>query len=134
MVKLFMDNNLLNTKLWFQKADNDIKAIKELIDSEEPLTDIICFHAQQAIEKYIKGALIYFGERVSKTHDLVNLLTSIKKYIPELEYMENELDNISRFGVESRYPDMSYEPTKSEAKQSYEIALKVKEIVLNKIK
>lgn len=121
-------------KLWFKKADNDFKTIENNLLSKEPPTDTICFHAQQAIEKYIKGALIYFEKHITKTHDLVNLLTSICDYIPELNTFEDEFHEISRYGVEVRYPDIFYDPTLEEAKKAYETALKVKEIVLSKIK
>ncbi|MEK6679542.1 MAG: HEPN domain-containing protein [Nitrospirota bacterium] len=121
-------------KLWFKKADNDFKTIENNLLSKEPPTDTICFHAQQSIEKYIKGALIYFEKHITKTHDLVNLLTLIDEYIPELNTFEDEFHEISRYGVEVRYPDIFYDPTLEEAKKAYETALKVKEIVLGRIK
>jgi len=105
------DEKLLVVKQWFKKADNDLKSIGNNLRSEDPPTDTICFHAQQAIEKYIKGALIYFDEHITKTHDLVNLLTQILAHIPELEAFEDKLHEISRYGVEVRYPDIFYEPS-----------------------
>ncbi|MEW6214636.1 MAG: HEPN domain-containing protein [Nitrospirota bacterium] len=128
------EEKLYVVRLWFKKADSDIKTIENNLNSEDPPTDTICFHAQQAIEKYIKGALIYFGKPVTKTHDLVNLLTAISEHIAELDDFEDEFHEISRYGVEVRYPDLFYEPSLEEAKGAYEIALKVKEIVLSKIK
>ncbi len=128
------DEKLSVVKLWFKKADSDLKNIENNLKADEPPTDTICFHAQQAIEKYIKGALIYFGKHITKTHDLVNLLTSISAYIPELEVFEDKLHEISRYGVEVRYPDIFYEPSLEEAKSAFEVALKVKDIVLSKIK
>ncbi len=129
-----VSEKLAIVKQWFKKADSDLRTIENNIKSEAPPTDTICFHAQQAIEKYVKGALIYFGKHITKTHDLVNLLTSITKYVPELENLENEFHEISHYGVEVRYPDIFYEPSFEEAQRSYEVALKVKEIVLKKIK
>ena len=79
-------------KLWFKKADSDLKTIENNLKSDDPPTDSICFHAQQAIEKILKGALVYFGEPIIKTHDLVNLLTTISKHIPELKNYEDKLD------------------------------------------
>lgn len=95
--------------------------------------DTICFHAQQAIEKYIKGALVYFEQDISKTHDLVKLSTEIAPFIPELSAMEEDLEKISEFAVEVRYQESFYDHSLEEAKGSYEIALKVKDIVLNKL-
>lgn len=117
------DKRLFTVKLWFKKADSDFKTIENNLKSESPPTDAICFHAQQAIEKYI-----------TKTHDLVVLLTSVVEYIPELSNLEDELDEISRYGVEVRYPDIFYEPTLEEAKKSYDIAIKVKTIILKTVK
>ncbi|MEX2140385.1 MAG: HEPN domain-containing protein [Pirellulales bacterium] len=36
--------------------------------------DEICFHCQQAIEKYLKSLLAEFGLPIQKTHDLTILL------------------------------------------------------------
>jgi HEPN domain-containing protein len=47
-------------------------------------TDTICFHAQQAIEKLLKGALVANGRNVAKTHDLVKLLSDVTDILPEL--------------------------------------------------
>lgn len=129
-----MDERLFVVKLWFKKAESDLKTIANNLKTEDPPTDTICFHAQQAIEKYIKGALIYFGKHITKTHDLVNLLTAITEYISELEGLEDEFHEITRYGVEVRYPDIFYEPSLEEAEEAYAVALKVKEIVLSKIK
>jgi HEPN domain-containing protein len=54
-------------ELWFKKADSDLKTIENNLKADEPPTDTICFHAQQAIEKYIKGVLIHFGKHITKT-------------------------------------------------------------------
>ncbi len=124
------DDRLLKVQQWFKRADNDLKSITNNLKDSEPPTDIICFHAQQAIEKYIKGALIHFGQHITKTHDLIFLLNSISGYIPELVKLKNELKEISRCAVEVRYPDIMYEPTIEEAKKAYEVALNVKDIIL----
>lgn len=121
-------------KLWFKKAESDFRTIENNLKSEDPPTDAVCFHAQQAIEKYLKGALVYFGKHITKTHDLVSLVTSISGHIPEVSAMEDRLDEISHYGVEVRYPDISYEPSIDEAKEAYETALQIKDIVVGKIR
>lgn len=126
------DERLSIVKQWFRKADNDLKSIENNLKSEDPPTDAICFHAQQSIEKHIKGSLVYFGKHITKPHDLVSLLTSVSEKIPELESLEDEFHEITRYGGEVRYPDIFYEPSLEEAKRAYEIALKVKGIVLKK--
>lgn len=127
-------DKLLIVKMWFKKAESDLKTIRNNIESRDIPIDAVCFHAQQAIEKYIKGALVYYGENISKTHDLVHLLTLISKHIPELKIYENEFDEISHYGVEARYPDMCFDIPLEDAEKAYQISLKVKEIVLSKLK
>lgn len=43
---------LNEVKRWLMKADNDLKVSKNEIQIEEAPTDIICFHCQQAVEKF----------------------------------------------------------------------------------
>ena len=53
-------SKLIDTvSLWCQKADNDLKVANHEIDHDDPALDIICFHAQQASEKYLKAYLVY---------------------------------------------------------------------------
>ncbi len=59
---------------WFKKAESDLKVAEYILTSEEPPTDAICFHCQQAVEKYFKAYLTYKDVRAKKTHDLEVLL------------------------------------------------------------
>ena len=62
---------------WFHKAENNLQNIRNNLAAKEVPTDTICFHAQQAIEKVLKAVLVAQGRNVSKTHDLVSLLTEV---------------------------------------------------------
>lgn len=46
---------------WFRKGDSDIRTIQALLEANGPY-DTACFHAQQAVEKYLKGFLELHGE------------------------------------------------------------------------
>ncbi len=35
---------------WIQKADHDLKIAKDEYGTDDPVTDMICFHAQQCVE------------------------------------------------------------------------------------
>ncbi len=43
---------------WFVMAEKDLKSAKILFEHDAD-NEIVCFHCQQAIEKYPKGYLIY---------------------------------------------------------------------------
>ncbi|MDR0684906.1 MAG: HEPN domain-containing protein [Spirochaetaceae bacterium] len=43
---------------WIVLADNDLYAAEIIMKDEYPLTNIVAFHCQQTIEKYLKAYLI----------------------------------------------------------------------------
>ena len=59
-----MKNKVSIVKMWFKKADNDILNIENNLKAENIPTDTVCFHSQQAIEKYMKGAMVYYNKNV----------------------------------------------------------------------
>ncbi|WP_071527339.1 HEPN domain-containing protein [Nodosilinea nodulosa] len=45
---------------WFAKAEAGLQAAELLLNTTTPLLDIVCYHAQQCAEKYLKGYLVLF--------------------------------------------------------------------------
>ncbi len=43
---------------WCLKAQNDLKNAGHEIEHDDPALDTVCFHAQQAAEKYLKAYLL----------------------------------------------------------------------------
>ena len=66
---------------WIKKADRDLEVSKRELELSKPLTDIICFHAQQAAEKYMKAYLIWLDIEFQKTHDIEDLVVIASKKI-----------------------------------------------------
>lgn len=117
---------------WHIKAENDIATIENLFKSDNVITDSICFHAQQAVEKYLKSYLVSVQSPFKNTHNI----TSILKYCSTVDNDFQNLEYIvflNSYAVELRYPDDFYIPDINEAIEAYETALKVKEFVLKKI-
>lgn len=77
----------------------------------------------------MKGVLIASGRNISKTHDLVKLLSDVADVIPELLPYEDQLEEISEYGVGVRYPDDFYEPTVGEAQKAFAIVLKIEAMI-----
>ncbi|TCL56045.1 HEPN domain-containing protein [Hydrogenispora ethanolica] len=61
-------------KKWIIKAENDLKTADQLLKMDEPITDSICFHCQQAAEKYLKAYLTHQGIPPEKTHKIERLI------------------------------------------------------------
>jgi HEPN domain-containing protein len=120
-------------KKWLIKANNDLKVAENEIElpSENMVTDAICFHCQQAVEKYLKAFLITKKSDFQRSHNLEYLLEICKEN--DAEFSELDLGNLSFYAVEVRYPDNFYIPSFDEARECLDLALKVKEFVLKKI-
>ncbi|MBU2578697.1 HEPN domain-containing protein [Patescibacteria group bacterium] len=58
---------------WFEKGNHDIEDAGKLCKNGGH-SDTICFHCHQAVEKYLKGYLIFNNVGPRKIHDLVILL------------------------------------------------------------
>jgi len=56
---------------WLRKARNDLLSAKAILASEHGITDVPCFHAQQTVEKSLKGFLTWHNVSFGKTHDLM---------------------------------------------------------------
>jgi HEPN domain-containing protein len=57
-----------------RKAEEDVGTAKTLAAQKKPYRDAVCFHCQQAAERYFKALLQEIGAAVPKTHDLEYLL------------------------------------------------------------
>ena len=71
------------------------------------LNDQICFHCQQAAEKYLKAMLQHFGLPIPRSHNLETLLQHVLPHDSTLRSLRTRLVNLSRFAVDYRYPGMS---------------------------
>ena len=118
---------------WIKKALEDFRVIEnELTFPEKKLvTSMICFHCQQFIEKSLKGYLSYKNIDFGKTHDLEVLLKTCVK--EDKDFSDLDIKDLTFYAVEVRYTDEFYVPTVTEAKESYEVAKKVKKLVFEKL-
>ena len=119
-------------RLWIIKADNDFKIIEQNINLDDPVTDVLAFHCQQAAEKYLKLFLVSKGVEPRKTHEIGFLLGECIKIDPGFELL-SDTAFLSIYAVETRYPDDFYIPTKDELNRAYTAAKRVKSFVLEKI-
>jgi HEPN domain-containing protein len=90
---------------WLKKAEGDVRtARREAAVTEAPNWDAVCFHAQQAVEKYLKALLQQEDIVFTKTHDLSVLLNLLLTAFPDLSALSDDLEWLSAFSVEFRYP------------------------------
>lgn len=129
-----MDQELITiVNNWHIKANNDLKTIEDLLKSENIVTDSVFFHSQLAVEKYLKSYLIARQKPFKNTHSITAILKLCDAIDKDFEKLDFAV-YLTHYAVELRYPDDFYIPDLEEAEEAYEIALKVKDFVIKKIK
>jgi HEPN domain-containing protein len=91
-------------KDWRLLAERDLSVADYLAANMSPVpTEIIAFHCQQAVEKFLKGALTILGEDPPYIHDLVELCKLAEKYRPSFVSISSPCVAINYFSVQPRY-------------------------------
>ncbi len=109
---------------WLEKARRDLITAERELESQEPFTDIACFHAQQAVEKGLKALLTGHGTTPPRTHVLEDLALLLARYEPEAEEKVYEVARLTPYAVASRYPELP-DPSHEEAQTGVAIAREV---------
>jgi len=118
---------------WLFRANEDLAVMKDLRNSNpEGFTSTICFHAQQAVEKFLKAFLAFSDFDFPRTHDVDYLLMECQKI--DSASFDIDLKSLTEFGVSIRYPDDFYIPTPDESNEYSQIAVAISEIVEKLIK
>jgi len=117
---------------WLTKADNDLKTAEhELSFGEEAVFDSVCFHCQQAVEKYLKAYLVTNNVNFGKSHNIEYL---IELCVPINEDFKNlATGDLSSYAVGIRYPGDFYSPSLSESKTALKISQNVRKFILKRI-
>ena len=112
---------------WFLKAESDLKTAQRTEQSEGPF-DTACFHAQQAVEKYLKGLLAFRREPFHRTHNLEELQHQ-GEALTGWPLAGLDLAELSSYAVEARY-DFDFWPDRQTAQEAIHLALEVRRLVL----
>ena len=101
---------------WVFLADRDLTVADHLAVTMRPIpTEIIAFHCQQAVEKYLKGALVVLDVEPPYIHDLDDLCLLAEKHRASFANILSLCTIITHFSVRPRYDrgiDLSEEDMK----------------------
>lgn len=118
---------------WFTRAEDDLAAARILLEKGLSFNPV-CFHAQQAAEKYLKGFLAHHEKHIRKIHDLEILVEECQHIVDSFGSLQNEAILLTQIYPKSRYPDDFVEFRLEDAEKALEAALCIKRFVLSKIK
>lgn len=88
-----------------EKAAGDDWSARELAARAAAPAWVIGFHAQQAVEKYLKAVLAYRDITFPRSHDIEELVGLLRRKGVPLPPHADELPALTPFGVAFRYDD-----------------------------
>lgn len=89
---------------WLEKADEDFNFASANLNEGSEFFAQICFHFQQAAEKYLKSYIIARGLPFSKVHDLLYLLKECSGDDPSFAELKEDAITLNTSYIETRYP------------------------------
>jgi HEPN domain-containing protein len=96
---------------WVAKAEEDFAGAVALNRRrKKPLPNLVCFHAQQCVEKYLKAYLIFHEVSFPRIHDLVALLDQCIAIEAAFERLREICLSLDPYSVIFRYPGQDAVP------------------------
>lgn len=124
---------IAETRAWFVKAVNDLRAAEALLANSPPLFDEAVFHCQQAAEKVLKGFLTWNGRTFRKTHNLEEIGEQCVSVDAALREPVDHAVPLSEYAWKFRYPGSPDEPTSEEVHEALSVARGIVEAVLSRV-
>jgi HEPN domain-containing protein len=128
-----MKDSAEHARGWFLKGDSDLSAAKQILSGPGPY-DTVCFHAQQAVEKYFKTLLALHEQAIPRTHDVEELARLCEALDSSLkaELLSLNLAELSDYAVILRY-DSEFWPEREVAQSAADLAATVRLLVLSRL-
>jgi HEPN domain-containing protein len=118
---------------WLQKADEDLGFASSIIEDSTFYAQI-CFHFQQAAEKYLKAIIVADDLEFQKIHDLLVLLKACSARRPELNSLMPDCKLLNRYYIDTRYPvHWPTDYSKEKAFQAKAAAISIRDTVKESI-
>lgn len=104
------------------EGPSGLLSAKCLARGREPYLDTGIYHCQQAVEKSVKGWLVYNDQSFEKTHDLRLLVTQASEAEPKFADWFDVAEQISPYATAYRYPGEVLDPTEAEFQHAFQAA------------
>ncbi|MBV6439999.1 MAG: hypothetical protein EPGJADBJ_01661 [Saprospiraceae bacterium] len=100
---------------WLLKAERDLNLAQIAQIHAPESSDLICYHCQQAAEKYLKALVVHYKLPLRKTHDLEELLDLLLPVEPTIDDSHfHEAIKVKIYAIGIRYPDPAGDPTEAD--------------------
>jgi HEPN domain-containing protein len=118
---------------WIEKAEADLEAAERLAPSVAGsirLREIVGFHCQPTVEKYLKALLTFYQVEFPKTHEIERLLALVSGANRQAADVLSGAKWLGPFGVDTRYPGDAAEMLPGDEIKAIEIARLAKDVAL----
>ena len=99
---------------WLIRAKGNLNLAEKGGRLKGVLLEDLCFNAQQAAEKALKGVCLAQGKDIPKTHSLVHLMDILEASGIEIPKNVRDADILTQYAVQSRYPSILEEIDREE--------------------
>ena len=113
-----------NPKAWLRHARSNL-ILAETGKQRGVILEDLCFEAQQAAEKALKGVCVLRKVEFPKTHSLVTLTGLLEQANVPIPPEIKEADLLTFFAVQARYPGWDETMTEAEYLHALDIARQV---------
>jgi HEPN domain-containing protein len=119
---------------WLDKADEDFEFARLNLEEKKPFFAQICFHFQQAAEKYLKAYIVAHELEFRKIHELPMLLKTCISKDSSLDKLKGDCEYLTIYYVETRYPvhwptNFSYDETH----KAFQSASRIRSLIKEKL-
>ncbi len=120
-------------RAWLVKADEDWLCVHNELKAVQKPWGVICFHCQQAAEKYLKSFLVWRGVKPERTHDLAQLVDACTQLDVSLVVLRSACVKLSDFAVDVRYPGVPVEVEEQMAREAIGVAEQICSAIRKKL-
>jgi HEPN domain-containing protein len=115
-------NDPTDPRSWLSRAKGNLTLAEKGGRMKGVLYEDLCFNAQQAAEKALKAVCLAKGLDFPKTHSLVHLMDLLEKRGVQIPKQVRDADILTQYAVQSRYPSVVEEITRSEYRDALKLA------------
>ena len=118
---------------WLTKAHQDVSVAQLLLENELEGYETVGFHAQQAVEKFMKAFLVRYQIEFPKTHNISMLRELVSKVDQKLSQQLMSMEVLTAYGVEYRYPG-AYDPiSQKQGREALDLAEQACDLIMLKL-
>ena len=119
---------------WLAKAKEDFEFARVNLEERISFYAQICFHFQQAAEKYLKAYIVAHELEFRKIHELTLLCKICMGEDPSFEEIKAECEFLNTFYVDTRYPvHWPSNFSEQEAGKAFQASLRIRVFILHKL-